>query len=85
MNRQNAADVRVGGGGRRRDGGRLPLVVVVQTAEGTSTLAMAKGRRVERLGGVSDQIAWARSNEQHGVCATGIEIWMDEGPNFDGH
>lgn len=85
-NRQNAAHVRVCGRGRRRNRGRLPLVVVVvvEEAEGETTLAMAEGRRVERPGRVSGQIAWPGSNEHDGVHEARPEIWLAEGSHADG-
>lgn len=86
MNRQNAAHVRVCGCCRRRNRGRLPLVVVVvQEAKGETTLAMAKGRRVERPDRVSDQVARLCSNEHDGVHETWPEIWLAKGSYVDGH
>lgn len=61
------------------------MVVVVQKAEGEATLAMAKGRRVERPDRVSDQVARLCSNEHDGVHEAWPEIWLAEGSYVDGH
>lgn len=57
---------------------------MVEEAEGETTLAMAEGRRVERPGRVSGQIAWPGSNEHDGVHEARPEIWLAEGSYADG-
>lgn len=60
-------------------------MVVEQKAEGTAPIGMAEGRRVERPGRLSGQVAWPCSSKLARVHEIGPQVRLAARPNFDGH